>query len=48
MPKWIALLIDPADGFAQGYVRTLIHFLAYGAIAGVIVTAVICSIYGKL
>ena len=48
MPKWIALLIDPADEFAQGYMRTLIHFLAYGAIAGVIVTAVICSIDWRL
>ena len=43
MPKWIAMLIDPADGFAQGYVRTLAHFFAFGLAAGVIVTAAICS-----
>ena len=42
------MLIDPADEFAQGYARTLIHFLAYGAIAGVIVAAAICSINGRL
>jgi len=38
------MLIDPADEFAQGYMRTLFHFLAYGAIAGVIVSAAVCSI----
>jgi len=48
MPKWVALLIDPADEFAQGYVRTLVHFLIYGAIVGVIVTAAVCLIYWSL
>jgi len=48
MAKWISLLIDPSDGFAQGYLRTLVHFFAYGLVAGVIVTAALCSINGKL
>jgi len=36
------MLIDPEDGFAQGYVRTLFHFLLYGVIVGTIFAGVIC------
>jgi hypothetical protein len=42
MPKWVIMLIDPEDGFAQGYVRTLFHFLLYGIVVGAVVTGVIC------